>query len=601
MFLNRTTLPLLVFVMSIAGCGGGGGGNSGTVDVSSSSASSSSSSSSSSASSSGGEPATSSELIKINQTGYMSVGEKFAIVPAVSATQFELKSAADDSIVLTADLSATMQWTPSGDDRFKQADFSGFTTPGEYFVSVDGVADSNPFLIGDDVYADLHDAVLKAYYFNRASTALEATHAGDWARSAGHPDTNVWIHDSAATESRPAGTAISSPKGWYDAGDYGKYTVNSGISVYTLLAAYEHFSEFYASRDMNIPESGDDVPDILDEVKWNLDWLATMQDEDGGVYHKIGTLNWAGEFEMPDEDTRQRYAIGKGTAATLDFAAMLAQASRIYAAFETEFPGVSATWLSQAEDAWDWAMANPNVAYSGNDSGSGAYGDSSFGDEFAWAAAELYLATEDAAYLTEFNNQNAAVTNPWWGGVATLGYMSLVASGESLMESDDYSSVRSDLIGSADAYLADYQASAYLVPMVNNDFVWGSNSQGGNKAVVLLQAYRETGNAAYRDAALGMLSYLLGRNPTDYSYVSGYGHKTPMDLHHRQSRADGVVAPVPGFLAGGPHNGWQDTCTYPSSDNAKSYMDAWCSYSTNEVTINWNAPLLYLLAAFLSE
>src|SRR5690606_4601775 len=139
-----------------------------------------------------------------------------------------------------------------------------------------------------------------------------------------HPDTEVEVHASAASADRPAGTVISAPRGWYDAGDYNKYIVNSGISTWTLLAALEHFPTFWRQRDVNIPESGDAVPDLLDEARWNLLWMLDMQDPaDGGVYHKLTTLRFGG-MEMPERDTARRYVVQKTTAATLDFAAVMA-------------------------------------------------------------------------------------------------------------------------------------------------------------------------------------------------------------------------------------------------------------------------------------
>lgn len=540
------------------------------------------------------------ESIGINQVGYLTSGEKLAVVPAVPATQFELRSTADDAVVYSGDLSAAAGWGPAGDERVKKADFSAFTQEGEFYLRVTGTEDSAPFLIGENPYSDLHDAVLKAYYFNRASTALSAEYAGEWARRAGHPDTAVRVHATAATASRPEGTEIAAPKGWYDAGDFGKYTVNSGISVHTLLSAYEHFPEFYESRDVDIPESGDAIPDILNEVRWNLDWLASMQDEDGSVYHKLSALSWPGEV-MPAADDQPRYVIGKSTAAALDFAAVMAQASRVYVPF---YPTEAGQWLEQAQRAWDWASANPNASYSpgeDGDNGSGAYGDDEFSDEFAWAAAEMYLATEDDRYLEAFRATEVPFQVPAWRRVGVLAHISLVASGESLLGEAAHAELRAELVGFADSIVAQYGASAYAVPMVEADFRWGSNSQAANKAVVLMQAYRETGDPAYRDAATSLVSYILGRNPTGYSFVTGFGHKSPVDIHHRQSRADGVAEPIRGFLAGGPHDGQQDNCNYPSNEKAKSYFDGWCSYSTNEVTINWNAPLLYTLAAMMAE
>lgn len=120
----------------------------------------------------------------------------------------------------------------------------------------------------------------------------------------------VYIHPSAQTDKRPAGSIISSPGGWYDAGDYNKYIVNSGISTYTLLGAYEHNPEYFDTLKLNIPESNNKIPDILDEALYNIKWMLTMQDADGGVYHKLTNPNFDG-FIMPDEADQKRYVVEK--------------------------------------------------------------------------------------------------------------------------------------------------------------------------------------------------------------------------------------------------------------------------------------------------
>ena len=532
--------------------------------------------------------------------GFLPSAPKVAVVANTGATTFSLIDNQGNS-VFNGNLSAAAVWAPS-EENVRKADFSSFTTPGTYRLRVAGLADSASFVIAADVFDALHDAAVKAYYFNRASTELTATHAGQWARPAGHPDTNVQVHSSAATATRPTGTVISAPKGWYDAGDYNKYIVNSGISTYTLLAAYEHFSNFYKNRDINIPESGDAVPDLLDEIMWNVVWMEKMQDTDGGVYHKLTTQNFAGEV-MPHQTNAQRYVVQKTTAATLNFAAVMSVASRVLANYEQQFPGKSAAYASAAVKAWNWAKANANVPYrQPNDIKTGEYGDLTFNDEFAWAAAELYLQTGEQTYLNEFWAANAPAYAPWWGGVGALGYISLATHGEGKLSSSDYTKVRNALLDTAN-YLKDRQAaSAYGVSMIEDDFVWGSNSGGMNQAFMLLQAYRLTKDVSYYNAAYAMQDYVLGRNATDYSFVTGFGSKSPKAPHHRVSEADGVADPVPGFLVGGPHDGQQDSCAgYPSKIPAKSYVDSWCSYSTNEVTINWNAPLVYVTAALLNR
>jgi endoglucanase len=267
--------------------------------------------------------------IKLNQIGYYPDDSKIAIIPGNPSGAFQVVDVNTDDIVFEGDLSTPMNWQFSG-EYVAKADFSGLTESGRYRVVHEEAGQSYDFEIRDQIFRELLKASIKAYYFNRASTALKEEYAGMWARPMGHPDDVVYIHASAATVDRPEGTVISSPKGWYDAGDYNKYAVNSGISTYTLLAAYEHFPETYQQLMLNIPETGNGIPDLLDEIRWNLDWLLTIQDpNDGGVYHKLTSLNFSGVV-MPHEDDAERYAVMKSTAGTLNFAAVMAVAFRVY-------------------------------------------------------------------------------------------------------------------------------------------------------------------------------------------------------------------------------------------------------------------------------
>ncbi len=541
------------------------------------------------------------QQIKINQIGFYPAAKKVAVVPSSDADEFALVSEADGAVIYRGNLSAADSWEHSG-EVVKLADFSYFRTPGKYRVRVGGMVDSPAFVVGTDVYRSLNDGAIKAYYFNRASSALLETHAGRFARPMGHPDTKVEVHRSAASTARPEGTIISSPKGWYDAGDYNKYIVNSGISTYTLMAAYEHFPAYYQGRDLNIPESGDEVPDLLDEVMWNLDWMLTMQDpNDGGVYHKLTTKNFEGKV-MPHEAVAQRYVVQKGTAAALNFAATMATASRVYAEYDEAFPGFSKRALEAAEAAWRWALANPDLHYKNpSDIGTGEYGDGNVADEFAWAAAELYITTGDDSYYRAFEAPYVENAVPSWSQSRGLAWMSLAFHRDDLTPIADQKLIAERVKQLASELRADWRASAYRVPMRAGDFVWGSNGVAMNNAMMLLQGYMLNGEPEYLEAAQSLLDYVLGRNPTGFSYVTAHGQKTPMNIHHRPSAADGIVDPVPGFLAGGPHSGQQDAedcpVPYPSDLPAKSYLDHWCSYASNEITINWNAPLVYVSGA----
>jgi endoglucanase len=539
------------------------------------------------------------ERIKLNQLGFTPKAEKLAVVPAVEATSFAVLKAGTTEEVMTGTLSAAAVWQPSF-ESVKLADFSSLTAPGSYELKVAGVAQTAAFTISADAYNAVNAAALKSFYFNRASTALLETHAGIYKRAAGHADTNVFIHASAADAKRPAGTVISAPKGWYDAGDYNKYIVNSGITTYTLLAAFKRFPAYFTAQSLNIPESGDAVPDILNEVMWNLEWILAMQDpNDGGVYHKLTSKGFSG-FVMPDADTDERYMVQKTTAATLDFAAVMATASRVYADYESQYPGLSAKMLAAAKSAWAWAKANPAVYYAQPaDIQTGAYGDNNVSDEFFWAAAELYIATKDDTYYSAMNAAATSADVPGWGGVKSLGWMSLAQHLDSLTAAADKALIKDRLSQIAAGISTKKSQSAYGVSMETGDFFWGSNSGALNQAMMALEAYQlDTSKIAYRQAAQALFDYVMGRNATDYSFVTGFGSKSPMNIHHRPSGADGIVAPIPGFIAGGPHpDHYGDCSSYPSPLPAKSFVDLECSYSTNEIAINWNAPLVYVSAA----
>jgi len=534
--------------------------------------------------------------IRLNQIGFYPQGEKVAVILSDESVTFTLVDDETGLVVYTGESSTPDTW-PYSAENVVLGNFSEFSEPGVYRLSVDGLGESYPFRITENVHEELAASAIKYYYFNRASTGLEEEFAGPWARPMGHPDDEVRVHSSAATDERPEGTIISSPKGWYDAGDFNKYVVNSGISTYTLMAAYEHFPDYFDAIDLNIPESANGTTDLLDEIRWNLDWMATMQDpNDGGVYHKLTTKNFSGKV-MPHEATAFRYVVMKSTAATLNFAAVMAVASRVYEEID---PNFAAQALVQAEEAWQWAQENPGVTYQQPaDINTGEYGDSNLSDEFDWAAAELYITTGNDTYWAEFNQNESYVGIPGWQGVRPLAWISLAHHKDDLTAAADPALIEGRILQQADQFVDEVAESAYGVSMGQESwhFIWGSNSLALNQSVLMLQAYKLTMNEEYVDGALSNLDYVLGRNATGYSFVTGFGSKPPMDPHHRQSAADNVDDPVPGMLIGGPHNGQQDGCSYPSDQPAKSYLDDWCSYSTNEVTINWNAPLMYVSGA----
>ncbi|QJD91632.1 cellulase [Duganella dendranthematis] len=544
-----------------------------------------------------GVTATAADGIKLNQLGFLPGADKVAVVPDGAARDFSIVRAGSDTVVQSGTLGQATKAPESG-DTVRLAHFASLKTPGRYQLRVAGLPDSPPFEISASAYQAVNAAALKAYYFNRAGIALDAAHAGIYARAAGHPDTQVLIHASAASPARPAGSLISSPKGWYDAGDYNKYIVNSGISTYTLLAAYEDFPAYFQAQRLNIPESGNGVPDILNEARWNLDWMLTMQDPaDGGVYHKLTNLKFDG-MVMPAQATAPRYVVQKTTAAALDFAAVMATASRVYAPYDA---ALATRMRSAAQQAWRWAQVHPRDYYrQPADVATGEYADNDVSDEQAWAAAELYITTGDNAYYQALHAPEQAMTVSAWSDVRGLAWLSLARHRTTLGAAADQALIASRVDGLAQQLAAAWQQSPYGITLQKKDYVWGSNAVVLNQAMVLLHAYRVNGKRAYLDAAQSGLDYVLGRNAVELSFVTGYGTRSALHPHHRPSVADGIAAPVPGWLVGGPQPGQQDQqgCPqpYPSALPARSYLDHACSYASNEIAINWNAPLVYVSA-----
>jgi endoglucanase len=544
-----------------------------------------------------------SDDIRLNQIGYYSAVPKYAAVAGAPTDRFVVVRAAERDTVFHGTLAAARTWGPSG-ESVRLADFSALRLEGMFeLVLEDGTA-SHPFRIGPDVHESLGRAALKGFYFQRASLRLEEAWAGRWHRPAGHPDTAVRVHASAASPGRPTNTLIAAPKGWYDAGDYNKYIVNSGITMHTLLSLYEHFPDYARAMRTGIPESGGPLPDLLAEARWNLDWMLAMQDPyDGGVYHKLTNANFDG-IVMPHQATSVRYVVMKSTAATLDFAAVMALASRIFQPYDAQ---LADSMLNAALRAWTWAHHHPAVYYNQRAMNqqfspainTGEYGDSNVADEFAWAGMELYVTTGADSILAAVPNfvTPGSAPLPGWPQVRTLGYYSILHHADRLGPAARADEVRQRVLSLANSLRSVYATSEMRVSMTQGNFYWGSNSVAANQGIALIQAFRMTNDSTYLHAAIGALDYLLGRNGTTYSFVTGHGGRTPMRPHHRQSEADGIPDPVPGLLVGGPNPGRQDGCTYPSTLPARAYVDSWCSYASNEVAINWNAPLAYLSLA----
>jgi len=555
-----------------------------------------------------------SESIKVDQVGYLPARAKVAIVTDPGATgSFSVRRSADGSEVLTGRLGPPRADADTG-DTVRAADFSVLDQTGSFYLDVAGVGASHEFDVAPDVYAKVFYLAMRAFYGQRCGSAVDLapTYPGyrhPACHAPGTPNPDALMHVSSG-----AAGAVEATRGWHDAGDYGKYVVNSGITTGELLWTFEAFAGRVGPVRLDIPESGGAVPDLLSEVRWNLDWMLKMQDRDGGVWHKL-TRERFGSFVMPErDDGGPRYVIGTGSGpyksscATGDFAAVMAAAARIFRPFDPDF---AAAALAAAEGAWRWLSLHPSVVFK-NCCGvqTGEYGDANCADERLWAAAELFRTTGAAEYNAYFTANHASARPglvgggaPSWQDVGTLALLTYYFSAPPATDEAVRAEIRADTLAAADAIVARTAANPYHVSLRSTDYVWGSNGVAANYGVLLNLAYAIQPSPAYLDAAADNLHYLLGRNSFGLSWVTQTGRRPFHNPHHRPSGADANAEPWPGLLSGGPNRYGGDPVidAMPATPPARRYKDDQGSYASNEVAINWNAPLVFLLASLLPD
>ena len=537
--------------------------------------------------------------IKISLAGYGSSDIKYAVV-TVKADTFGLMRASDNKQVFSGALAGPIKDADSGDTCYI-ADFSDYKEEGEYYIEAHGKGRSLNFNISGDVYSRPFTMAMRSYYHQRCGIAV--SDPGGWSHGACHLK-KAELHESTGEEGE-----LDVTGGWHDAGDYGKYTVNSGISTGTMILMYERYEGKLRGFNLSIPESGKKLPDVLAEAKWNLDWMMKMQRKDGGVYHKVTTLNFPPMKRAAEDDKDAQYICEVTSTGTANLAAVAAIAARVYSKFDRSYAN---RCLAAAERAWKYLERNPDIVPEGGfknppDVKTGQYGDGDDKDERFWAAAELYAATGKKVYHDYFLKQAAeygyAVEKPgYWWDVNTLGMLSYAYSGRMDRDTAAVERIKAALINHGDVLIDRTEKNGYRHMMTEEDYLWGSNSIALNYAINLIAASELTGDDKYKKAAAGALYYVFGINPFGMSYVTGIGERRVMNIHHRPSAVDNIEEPWPGLLAGGPNKRKQDKALQElafDTPPAKCFVDHVDSYASNEIAINWNAPLVYVLAAFM--
>ncbi|MGN0584810.1 MAG: glycoside hydrolase family 9 protein [Ruminococcus sp.] len=515
--------------------------------------------------------------IVLNQIGYKPDSKKTAVFRKLNGeSSFSVVNASTNQPVFTGDLTGPVT-NSSADETNYFGDFSSVTEPGTYYITCGNQDKSYEFTIGDDVYDSLFDDSVRMLYLQRCGTSVQ-----DGAFS--HPA----CHN---TKAKVYGTNeyIDVTGGWHDAGDYGRYVVPAAKSIADLLYAYDANPEMF-SDSIGIPESGNGIPDVLDEVRYELEWMLKMQASSGGVYHKVTCENFPG-YIMPELETGELIVTPVTTTATADFCASMAMAYEFYKDIDQNFAGKC---MAAAKKAWDFLQQNPNMIFKNpEDITTGEYGDTSDKDERYWAAAQMYRATGEAQYLSAFESMGTS-TGLDWSTVGDYGNIAILTMKNIDKNSSAYSKAKNSIILRAETFANVTSKSPYGAGI--SKFNWGSNMTVANAGIILGIANQITGEDKYIEKAEDNLNYLLGKNPNAVCFVTGYGTVSPQNPHHRPSMAAGQA--MKGMLVGGVNSNLEDSAAkayLANMPSAKCYVDHSESYSTNEITIYWNSPLTYLM------
>ena len=630
--------------------------------------------------------------VRLNQVGYFEKLNKKAtyITDTESPLTYHVLDASGTEV-------ATGKTQPVGHDEDSCAegeiahiiDFSDVTKGGEgYTIKVDDgtktytnkagveydLTVSHPFNIANTVYDGVLRNALNYYYQNRSGINIEEAYitSGDTKtlahQKAHDPDMayvqSKWVKSYSSEFDGDKTYQIDGTGGWYDAGDHGKYVVNGGISVWTLQNLYEWSkaqgtdSKFADNQTMAVPENSNGAPDILDEARYELEWMFKMvvnaKDPYYGskyenlVYHKLHDHKWTGlatrPYDYEEEWGTTRIVKPPTLAATLNLSATAAQAARLWTGIDDSF---AKECLDVAKKTYEAAVKNKGdktlLAPMDQAIGGGAYGDDYVDDDFYWAACELYATTGDQTYYTDLSKyqnedaddkafsvttnlgggeNNGSFSSFNWGCTAGLGTLTLYLSDKT--SDADKATIAKAITKAADKYIAKEGEQAMGNPYQSTTFQdsvnigegidvygyeWGSNSFVVNNAIVMAYAYKETGDASYLNGVSTALDYIFGRNGLGFSYVSGYGTYHLQNPHHRywSYEVDPTFPMAPaGVMSGGPGSGMQDPYIgglgYKRGTLApqKCYVDSAEAWSVNEVTINWNAPFAWAIS-FLED
>ncbi len=522
------------------------------------------------------------QKIHLNSLGYLPQSSKKASVTGDSKS-FVLKRTTDQSVAFKGEITKSA-YQKDIDQTVSLADFSSFSKNGKYYLETSDGAKSVEFEIAPDVYNSAFYTSMRAFYLWRCGTAV----SGDFN---GHRFEHAICHTDDGFEDfqdKP-GEKRDGTKGWHDAGDYGKYVVNAGITVGMLFMAWDQFNDNLKSFSLDLPETAVGYPDFLKEIKWETDWLLTMQYTDGSgkVSHKLTRKNFA-PFCKPEDDKEKRYFTDWSSAATADFVAIMAQASRYFAPYDKVY---AQKCLAAAQVSYNFLKQNPDdKRFVQGEFKTGGYQTSDPDDRF-WAAVEMWETTGNSEFLKDFEDQaakmNFEIDENWdWGDVSNLGMFEYALSKKNGKNPEIEKTIRKNITEVANTIAFKAAADVYGRPL--SRYYWGCNGTIARQVMNLQVANLIAPSKIFVRTSQDAISHLFGRNYYNRSYVTGLGINPPMNPHDRRSGSDDFVDPWPGYLVGGGHSatGWHDDQK---------------DYSTNEIAINWQAALVYALAGFINN
>ena len=510
--------------------------------------------------------------VKANQVGYLPAGPKlgklgnflgdawFMPVDTVNTPVFQVRNESDQIVFSGTSQFLKADSTFSGELVF-DLDFSDFNTPGTYYLYVEGYGRSETFVIAEDVYDNLYKQTARALYYQRTGK-LDGPYAENWQRDA-LPATTAEIHASHASSSLnnasdfPVGTNIPMTRGWLDAGDYGRYVPTAASALFILFTAHELYPQKFPDDYYSIPESGNNIPDILDEIKYETDWLKQMQAPDGGVYFRVTPATWS--TGLPEEELNALYVSEKTTQSTALFAAAMAMASRN---FKKYLPDYANNCLSLAKKAWAFLQQHPETSPVVNVPGisAGPYPDPIDLDNRAWAAAELYKTTGEQPYHTAFLDYYAQIPHQFHATMswsqhtfkAAWAYATTKFLVDNVLVTEFKAKLNEEVLMNYNKRTMDIHAYHGAYHPFKGYVGYGTFGMAQSYAFDYIMFSFLLSKPELLDLAKIQLDIPLGNNPLSKTMITGFGKNSPKLPLHWSTVKDKFTTPVPGIPVFGP-------------------------------------------------